>query len=585
MNERILVCVAWPYANGHLHLGHVAGAYLPPDIFARYHRLRGNDVLMVSGSDTHGTPITVKAEQEGVTPREIVDRYHSSHLNALKGLGVTFDLYTETDTENHWRVTQDVFLRLLERGYLYKDTMISLYCANCDRFLADRYVEGTCPHCHFEEARGDQCDECGRTLDATELLAPRCKACGGTPVPRETEHFFLDLAKLNGPLLEWINQDKEHWRRNVINFTRTMLESGELRGRPITRDISWGVPVPLDGYEDKRIYVWFDAVIGYLSATVEWSNLMDEPEAWHEWWQDNSVRHYYFVGKDNIVFHTVIWPGMLYGYGGLNLPYDVPANEYLRVQGRQLSKSRNWMIDLPDFLTRYDPDSLRYMLSINMPERSDSDFTWEEFVRRNNDELVATYGNLANRVLTFTSRNFGGEVPAPGELGPEDRAIIARAEAAFDVVGKEIEGCHFRAGIAEAMEVAREANRYLDAKAPWFQIKEDQQAAATSVYTMIQVINSLKTLLYPYLPFSSQALHEMLGFEGDLLGRQYIEELKEEVRTHSALRYERPSIEGDGWRPVEVPAGQKLGKIQPLFRKLDDSVIAEEVERMLARSR
>ncbi len=584
MTDKTLVCVAWPYANGDMHLGHVAGAYLPPDIFARYLRLRGREVLMVSGSDTHGTPITVKAEQEGLSPREIVDRYHGSFLDSLMGLGVTFDLFTETDTENHWRVTQDMFLRLLERGYLYKETMISLYCPSCDKYLADRYVEGECPHCHFGEARGDQCDECGRTLDATELVGPRCKACGGTPVPRETEHFFLDLAKLNGPLLEWINTDKEHWRQNVLSFARTMLESGELRGRPITRDIAWGIPVPLEGYDDKRIYVWFDAVIGYLSATVEWANLVDEPEAWHEWWQDDSVHHYYFLAKDNIVFHTVIWPGMLYGYGGLNLPYDVPANEFLRVQGRQLSKSRNWMIELPDFLSRYDPDPLRYILSINMPERSDSDFTWEEFVRRNNDELVATYGNLANRVLTFTYRNFDEKVPEPSALDAADEAIIARADAAFPVVGEAIEACHFRAGIAEVMEVAREANRYLDGKAPWFQIKEDRQAAATTVYVMIQVINRLKTLMYPYLPFSSQALHQMLGFEGDLMGRQYLESLQEEVRTHTALRYEAPPV-GDGWAPVTVPAGQALGQPRPLFKKLDDSVIAEETERMLARSR
>lgn len=584
MSERVLVCVAWPYANGNLHLGHVAGSLLPPDIFARYHRLRGHDVLMVSGSDTHGTPITVKAEKEGVTPREIVDRYHMADLQALKDLGIAFDLYTETDTENHWRITQDMFLGLYRNGYLYKDRMVSLYCPTCRRFLADRYVEGTCPHCGYTEARGDQCDECGRTLDATELISPRCKTCGGTPEPRDTEHFFLDLAKLNKPLLDWLNTDKEHWRRNVMNFARNMLESGELRGRPITRDIAWGIPVPLEGYDDKRIYVWFDAVIGYLSATVEWAGLVGQAEAWREWWQDESVRHFYFMGKDNIVFHTVIWPGMLYGYGGLNLPYDVPANEYLRVQGRQLSKSRNWMIDLPDFLERYDADALRYILSINMPERSDSDFTWEEFVRRNNDELVATYGNLANRVLTFAARHFEGRVPEPGPLDDADRAIIARAEAAFATVAENLEACHFRAAIAEAMEVAREANRYLDGKSPWFQIKQDRQAAATSLYTMIQVIDGLKAMLFPFLPFSSQALHEMLGFEGDLLGRQYIEEIREETRTHLGLRYERPAGEGDRWQPGAVPAGQAFGPLRPLFRKLDDSIAAEEVERMLARS-
>ena len=583
MNNKVMVFVAWPYANGNLHLGHVAGAYLPCDIFARFQRARGREVLLLSGSDTHGTPITVRAEKDGLTPRQVVDIYHANFLRSFQALGVSFDLFTETDTENHWRVTQDVFLTLLDHGYIYKDTMLSLYCPNCQKFLADRYVEGECPYCHYDQARGDQCDECGHTYEATELINPRCKNCGATPVARETEHFFLDLGKLNGPLLEWINEDKEHWRPNVMNFTRQMLESGELRGRPITRDIDWGVPVPLPGFESKRIYVWFDAVIGYLSAAKEWASLVGRPDAWREWWQDETVHHYYFLAKDNIPFHTIIWPGMLIGYGGLNLPYDVPANEFLRVQGRQLSKSRNWMIELLDVLERYDPDPLRYMLSINMPERSDSDFTWEEFVRRNNDELVATYGNLVNRILTFTYRNFEKQVPQPGPLDDQDRAIIARAESAFATVGEAIDLCHFRAAIAEAMEVAREANRYIDVKAPWFQIKRDRAAAATTCYVMLQVINCLKTLFYPFLPFSSQAVHHMLGYDDDLMGRQYVQEIAEEQRKHYALRYEPPAPE-DRWHPVSLPAGQALREPRPLFRKLDEAVIAQEIERLLART-
>jgi methionyl-tRNA synthetase len=561
----------------------MAGAYLPADIFARYHRLRGDDVLMVSGSDTHGTPITVRAEKEGLSPRQVVDRYHASFLRSFVDFGISFDLFTETDTENHWRVTQDMFLRLLERGYIYKDKMTSLYCPSCRKFLADRYVEGECPYCHYNEARGDQCDECGRTLDAVQLVNPRCKICGTAPIARETEHFFLDLGKLSKPLLEWILEDKEHWRPNVMNFTRQMLESGELRGRPITRDIEWGIPVPLPGYEDKRIYVWFDAVIGYLSAPIELAQLLGEPEWWRGWWQDPSVRHYYFLAKDNIPFHTIIWPGMLYGYGGLNLPYDVPANEYLRVQGRQLSKSRNWMIELVDYIERYEPDPLRYMLSINMPERSDSDFTWEEFIRRNNDELVATYGNLANRVLTFAYRNFAGTVPEPGPLDEADRAMLARAEAAFQSVGQEISLCHFRAAISAAMDVAREANRYLDAKAPWFAIRESREAAGTTIYVMIQVLGHLRMLLCPFLPFSSQALHEMLGEEGDLLGRQYTVEVQEKERRHTALRYEPPA-DGDRWRPTRIPPGRKLKEPRPLFRKLDESLAEVEVQRMLERA-
>ncbi|MEJ5199688.1 MAG: methionine--tRNA ligase, partial [Anaerolineae bacterium] len=427
MPEKILVFTAWPYCNGELHIGHIAGAYLPPDIFARYHRLRGNEVLMLSGSDTHGTPITVRAEEEGVTPREIVDRYHPRIVDMYQRLGISYDLYTETDTENHWAVTQDMFKAHLANGYIYLDTMQQLYCVDCAKWLADRYVEGVCPYCGYEGARGDQCDNCGRTYDATALVRPRCKHCGGTHIEtRTTQHFFLDLGKLNDPLLAWINDGKkEHWRPNVINQTRARLESRELRGRPITRDIQWGVTIPVVGFEDKRIYVWYDAVIGYLSATKEWAALNGASDAWRAWWTDPTCRAYYFIGKDNIEFHTIIWPGMLIGYGqGLNLPYDVPSNEYLNVEGRKLSKSRRWMIVMSDVLDRYDPDPWRYAIAANFPETQDVNFTWEDFLRRNNDELVATWGNLANRVLGFAFKRFDAAVPAPGPFDEADRALL-----------------------------------------------------------------------------------------------------------------------------------------------------------------
>ncbi len=579
MAEKILVAVAWPYANGRVHLGHIAGAYLPPDIFARYQRLRGRDVLMVSGSDTHGTPITIRAEQEGITPREVVDRYHPENVEAFRQLGLSFDLFTETDTENHWTVTQDMFLRLLENGYIYRDTMLALYCPNCDRWLPDRYVEGTCPHCGAPGARGDQCDACQRTIDATQLIEPRCAFCGHTPQVRETEHFFLDLGKLNKPLLDWMREDKEHWRPNVLNFTLNVLESGELRGRPITRDIKWGIPVPVEGYEEKRIYVWFDAVIGYLAATKEWAKITGDPEAWRKWWQDPAARSYYFIGKDNIPFHTMIWPGMLIGYGGLNLPYDVPANEYLNVEGRKLSKSRRWFIETLDFLTRYDPDPLRYMLTINAPERNDVNFTWEEFLRRNNDELVATWGNLAHRMLTFAYKNFDQRVPEPGELDAADEALLARVEDAFQNVGDLLESCKFKAAITEVMAVAHAANRYLDEKAPWFQIKEDRTRAATTLYIILRVIDSLKTLFTPFLPFTCQRLHEYLGYEGSIIGRLYVDTIEEEHRKHVALRYDTSELTGQ-WAPSQLPPGQVLHKPKPLFRKLDDSIVEEEIERM-----
>jgi len=580
MSEKILVCVAWPYASGDRHLGHVAGAYLPPDIFARYQRLRGREALMVSGSDTHGTPITVRAEQEGLTPRQVVDRYHSRFVQTFMDLGLSFDLFTETDTENHWAVTQDMFLTHLEKDYVYRDTMQQLYCTRCQRWLPDRYVEGTCPHCGYEDARGDQCDHCGRTYDAIELILPRCKNCGYSDIEaRKTEHFFLDLGKLNEPLLEWIRQDKEHWRPNVLNFTRTQLESGELRGRPITRDIDWGVTIPVEGFEDKRIYVWYDAVIGYLSATKEWAKITGDPEKWREWWQDPEVRSYYFIGKDNIPFHAIIWPGMLYAYGGLNLPYDVPANECLNVEGKKFSTSRGLVIEVPDFLSRYEPDPLRYMLTINAPEGRDVNFTWEEFLRRNNEELVATWGNLANRVLTFTYKRFDQQVPEPGELVEADKAILAKVEAGFETVEQLIDSCKFKAALTEVMALAHEANRYLDEKAPWLQIKKDKEAAATTMYVILRVIDSLKTLFTPFLPFSCQRLHEYLGYEGSIIGRIYIDTLQEETRSHLALRYDASELTGE-WAPSQLPSGQALRKPAPLFKKLDESIVEEEIARM-----
>jgi len=584
MPEKILVCVAWPYCNGDMHIGHIAGAYLPADIFARYHRLRGDDVLMVSGSDTHGTPITVRAQEEGITPREVVDRYHPRNTDALRRLGVSFDLFTETDTENHWAVTQDMFKTHLEHGYVYRDTMQQLYCVDCNKWLADRYVEGTCPYCGYEHARGDQCDNCGRTYDAIELIEPHCAYCGGTNIEvRSTEHFFLDLARLTEPLLAWLNDGhKDHWRANVMNATRARLESHELRGRPITRDIQWGVTIPLPGYEDKRIYVWYDAVIGYLSASKEWATLSNDPDAWRAWWYDQAARTYYFIGKDNIEFHSIIWPGMLIGYDkSLNLPYDVPANEYLNVEGRKLSKSRHWMIVMRDALDRYDPDPWRYALAASAPESQDVNFTWDEFLRRNNEELVATWGNLVNRVLGFAYKRFGGEVPEPGGMNEDDLALLDQVEPAFERVSALLDAVKLKAALTEAMALAHEANRYLNLKEPWKQIKVDPAAAATTVYVALRVIDSLKVLLAPFLPFTSQRLHAYMGYEGDLFGRLYTEKLTETERTHLALRYDGSDAAGR-WAPSELAPGQALRKPAPLFLKLDPSIIDEEIERMQA---
>ncbi len=557
MPERILIGVAWPYANGPLHMGHVAGCYLAADIFARYHRMKGNDVLMVSGSDAHGTPITIRADQEGIEPQEVLERYHGQFLETWERLGISFDLFTSTHTENHQRVVQDFFLRLKEQGYIYPDTMLLAHCSGCDRFLPDRYVEGTCPHCANERARGDQCDSCGHTLDPIELVNPVCSICGATPDFRDSEHFFLKLSAFQEPLLEWINR-QEHWRPNVANGTRSFLQGG-LKDRAITRDLTWGVPLPLDGYDEKRIYVWFEAVIGYLSAAVEWASQNGNADDWQSYWKDDTARSYYFIGKDNIPFHSIIWPAMLMGYGGLNLPYDVPANEFLSLESRKFSTSQNWAVWVPDYLDRYDPDPLRYLLSINMPETGDTDFSWGEFVRRNNDELVATYGNLVNRVLRFTYRNFDGQVPVDAAAPEEaEEALLQTARAAMAAVDDSLAHTRFRAGISQAFALAQECNRYLDTRAPWQAIKEDRAHAARSLGTTIQVLNCLKVMLSPYLPFTSQKLHGFLGFDG---------EVTDEPWDFDAL-------------VGAVKPGGVLRNPSNLYTKLDDDVAEQEASQL-----
>ncbi len=551
MSERIFIAVAWPYANGPLHLGQIAGAYLPADIFARYHRTKGNDVLMVSGSDQHGTPVTLRAEKEGKSPGEVVSRYHQGFLDSWEKLGISFDLFTTTGTQNHAKVVHDLFLTLLDKGHIYKDKMALPYCPNCRRFLPDRYVEGTCPYCHSREARGDQCDECGKPLNPADLIDLRCGICRGSPEIRDSEHFFLRLSAFSEQLKSWV-QEQSHWRQNVFNFTLRYLTEG-LKDRAITRDIDWGVSVPVPGFDGKRIYVWFEAVIGYLSASKEWAESCGDGERWRSFWQ-GEVKSYYFIGKDNIIFHTVIWPAMLLGYGGLNLPYDVPANEFLTLKGKQLSTSRNWAVWLPDYLERYHPDPLRYLLSANMPETSDADFSWRGFVRRNNDELVATYGNLVHRVLTLAYRNFGGRVPPAGDVDAASKAMLAKSEATLRRVDSLLYGCHFREAMREAMSLAQEANRYLDTKAPWKIIKEDRDSAAMAISTVLGVICCLKTVLYPFLPFSSEKLHRLLGYEG--------------------------CVEEGGWAFSTPPAGQRLALPEPLFAKLDDTVAEEEDSRL-----
>ena len=561
--QHVLVAVAWPYASGPRHLGHAAGAYVPPDIFARYHRMAGDKVLMVSGSDMHGTPITVAADKRGIPARELAEENHRGIAASFEGLGLSYDLYTTTLTPTHYRVTQEFFTRLLERGYLFEATEEAMYDPEAERFLPDRYVEGTCPHCGYGDARGDQCDNCGRTLDPIDLIDPRSKLSGATPTARETTHFFLDLPKLQPALEGWVTSASGHWRPAVAGFVRGWLNEG-LRARAITRDLDWGVPIPLPDprYESKRIYVWFDAVIGYLSASVEWAERRGEPEAWKAWWELDEAgnppgRAYYFIGKDNVPFHAIIWPAMLMGYGGLALPYDVPANEFLTIDGQKLSSSRTYTARLPflpEALELFDADALRFFLTINAPESRDTDFSWDEFQRRNNDELVGTYGNAVHRLLSFLQSRFGGAVPEPGELGDADRAMLARIDETFVEAAALIEAVHLRDGLRATMALAGALNRYLDEAAPWKSIKTEPARAATSLWTALQVVSALRVLTVPFLPFSAATLHGSLGDEGD--------------------------VHALPWAPRALPAGRALPKPAPLFRKLDDDELAGLLERL-----
>ena len=588
--QKILVAVAWPYASGPRHIGHVAGFGVPSDIFARYHRLKGNDVLMVSGTDEHGTPVMVAAEQEGLSSRELADRYNEVIRDDLRRLGLSYDIFTRTTTQNHYRVVRDVFRTLHEKGYIVEQTAMGAFSSSSGHTLPDRYIEGTCPHCGYGEARGDQCDNCGRQLDPIDLLNPRSRIDGTTPVFKETSHLFLDLPAFADALREWIERQKD-WRPNVRRFSLNLLD--ELIPRAITRDLDWGVPIPVEGYDGedsgKRIYVWFDAVVGYLSSTVEWAAARGTPDAWREWWQNPDSRHYYFMGKDNIVFHTVIWPSMLLGYGEggetgagkgkLELPYDVVASEFLTMEGRKFSSSRGVVIYVKDFLERYDADALRYFLTVAGPESQDTDFTWSEFVRRNNDELVATWGNLVNRTLKNVHRHFG-EVPAPGPLSEADEQILAAIEAGLESGGAEIERARFKAGLIEAMRLAGLANQYVSEQSPWKLIESERERAATILYVALRCVDNLKLLFSPFLPFSSQTLHELLGYDDDISGKLEFVEHQEEGDSHLVLTGDYENLRGR-WQVSRLPVGQKLLEPKPLFRKLDpEAVVADELKRM-----
>jgi methionyl-tRNA synthetase len=540
----VLVAVAWPYASGSRHLGHLAGAYLPADIYARHQRLVGNRVLMVSGSDVHGTPITVRADAEGVTPRDIVDRYHAEFVADWDRLGINWDLYTSTGTENHAAVTHDLFLRLLENGHIDRRTSDQYYDAEADRFLPDRYIGGTCPHCQYAEARGDQCEDCGRTLDPEELVDPRSKITGSTPEVRQTEHFYLRLSDFSEALGAWLD-GRQGWRRHVLNFSKGWVEDG-LHDRAITRDLDWGIDLPVDDLgPGKRIYVWFEAVIGYLSASKEWAQIQGDPEAWRDWWEGDEARSVYFIGKDNIPFHTIIWPGMLLGYGGLNLPTDVPANQYVTFKGGKASASRGVGLTIGEGLNLFQADALRYALAASLPEQSDTDLSIDEIGRRINEELVATWGNLVNRVLSMVHSTCGGVVPEVEGRTDDDLAVLATVDGALDAVTDLIERVELRAALRTGMDAAATVNAYLNATEPWKLARSDPERAQVVLSTALAAVAGVRVALSPYLPFSTVTLDDELG-------------------------------PVDVWQRREPVPGTPIGKPAPLFIKVDVAELLAE---------
>ena len=541
MSVPVLIAVAWPYASGSRHLGHLAGAYLPADVFARHQRIVGNEVLMVSGSDVHGTPITVRADAEGVSPSVIVDRYHSEFVRQWDELGFSWDLFTTTGTENHARVTQEMFLAQLQNGHIDRRVSEQYYDPTADRFLPDRYIEGTCPHCAYTEARGDQCDNCGQTLDALDLGDPRSKISGATPERRETEHFYFRYSDFNERLTE-IYKDKAHWRPHVLNFVRGYLKEG-LLDRAITRDIEWGIELPVDDLgPGKRIYVWYDAVIGYLSASKEWSAQQGDDDAWLRWWENDDSRHVYFIGKDNIPFHCLFWPAQLIGAGKLHLPDDVPANQYVTFKGGKASASRGVGLTIDEGLALFEPDGLRYALAANFPEQADTEVSIESIARRINEELVANWGNLVNRVLSMLYNNHGVQ-PTSGDRAAADQALLDTVDETLVACDQQFERVELRGALRTAMRGAQAVNTYLNATEPWKLAKTDAKRSATVLATALDAINGIRVGFAPFLPFSSARLDEILG----------------------------PL---DGWSRKPVPPGTEISKPAPLFAKVDIDAIS-----------
>src|SRR4051794_40703112 len=582
MSSRVLTAVAWPYANGPRHIGHVSGFGVPSDVFSRFMRMNGHDVLMVSGTDEHGTPISVQAEREGMSTRELADKYNRVIVEDLRGLGLSYDLFTRTTTRNHYAVVQQLFLGLYKNGYVVPRTAMGAVSPSTGRTLPDRYIEGTCPICGYDSARGDQCDNCGNQLDPIDLIHPRSRVNGETPKFVETEHFFLDLPALAGSLGKWLGS-RTDWRPNVLKFSQNLLE--DLRPRAITRDLDWGVPVPLDGWREqpmKRLYVWFDAVIGYLSASVEWAKRNGDLDAWQRWWIDPDARSYYFMGKDNIVFHTVIWPGILLGHNGdgdhggtvgplgdLRLPDELVSSEYLTMSGSKFSTSRGKVIYVGDFLRDFGPDALRYYIAVAGPETADTDFTWDEFVRRTNFELANEWGNLVNRSISMAYKN-NGEIPKPGTLLDVDHGLLQTSRNAFDTVGELLRRNRFKLAITEAMRVVGAANRYLSDTEPW-KLSGNLERRDTVLHTALQAVSDANTLLTPFLPHAAQKVHEALGGSGVWAAQPELSDVPDldiPGRVNPILTGDY-TIEQARWASTPIEVGRPLAKPTPIFAKLD----------------
>ncbi|MCH8612107.1 methionine--tRNA ligase [Arsenicicoccus dermatophilus] len=593
--SKVLSAVAWPYANGPRHIGHVAGFGVPSDVFSRYMRMAGHDVLMVSGTDEHGTPILVAADKEGVTAQDLADKNNAVIVQDLVDLGLSYDLFTRTTTRNHHAVVQQMFRTVRDNGYFLQQVQMGAISPSTGRTLPDRYIEGTCPICGYTEARGDQCDSCGNQLDPVDLIDPRSKINGETPTFVETEHYLLDLPALAEELGRFLRERDESglWRPNVIKFSLNLLD--DLRPRAMTRDIDWGIVVP--GWEDqpgKRLYVWFDAVIGYLSASIEWARRSGDAERWRDWWNDPQALSYYFMGKDNIVFHSQIWPAELIAhngkgtkggepgpYGELNLPTEVVSSEFMTMEGKQFSTSRGHVIYVGEVLSRYQPDALRYFICAAGPETQDADFTWADFVQRTNSELVAGWGNLVNRTAAMIAKNVG-EIPQPGPLQPEDEAVLGVVRHGFDTVGELLGHHRQRQAIAEAMRIVGEVNAYVSRTEPFKLKGEDQRERLhTVLHTLAQSVSDCNTLLAPFLPHSANQVHQVLGGEGEFMPMPRIEQVRD--LDDDSRSY--PIITGDysatpRWESRPVRVGAPVAKPSPVFVKLDPSVVEEEIARM-----